>query len=144
MPKATMRSRRKALEIRDGRKVADSLPSKQNVRTDASATDSERAVSDDARVNGMAVRRGHTLTARSLSVAHKTNFALANLMRIESLRGLGNHSVFNFLRYPALHSESPIASVSALHDGLNDSEAKESLLISINRSEAFSAKRRLG
>lgn len=106
------------------RKVGDPLPRKQKASRDSSAADSERAVSDDARVNGMAVLRGHTLTARSLSVAHRTELALPNLMRIESLRGLGNHSLFDFLRYPALHSESPTASVSAMHSGLNDSEAK--------------------
>jgi Tol biopolymer transport system component len=104
------------------------VPSNQKASTDASAIDSERAVSDDARLNGMAVRRDHTLTARSLSVAHKTDFVLANLRRIESLRGSANHSAYNFLRYPALHSESRIAFVSELHTSFTNSEAKESVL----------------
>ena len=72
------RSRRKPVESRHGRKVGDPLPPKQKASTDSSATDSERAVSDDARVYGMAVRRDHTLTARSVSVVHKTTFAPAN------------------------------------------------------------------
>ena len=56
---STMRSRRKPIESRHGRKVGDPLPPKQKASTDNSATDSERVVSDDARVYGMAVRRDH-------------------------------------------------------------------------------------
>jgi len=48
------RSRRKPVESRNGRKVGDPLPLKQKASTDSSATDSERAVSDDARVYEMA------------------------------------------------------------------------------------------
>src|SRR5213593_2273716 len=51
------RSRRKPVESRHGRKVGDPLPPKQKASTNSSATDSERVVSDDARVYGMAVRR---------------------------------------------------------------------------------------
>ncbi|PYS21235.1 MAG: hypothetical protein DMF72_18040 [Acidobacteria bacterium] len=109
------RSRRKPVESRHGRKVGDPLPPKQKASTDSSATDSERAVSDDARVYGMAVRRDHTLTARSLSVARDTSFASANLMRIASLRGLANHAAFDFLRYPTLHSDAYRASIAELH-----------------------------
>jgi len=116
-------------ESRNGKaKKLRAVPPNQKASTDSSAIDSERAVSDDARVNGMAVRRDHTLTARSLSVAHKTDFAPASLMGMESLRGLANHSVFNFLRYPVLHSESHTESVSTLHASFKESEAEESVL----------------
>lgn len=113
---STIRSRRKPLESRHGRKVGDPFPPKQQkASTDSSATDSERAVSGDARVYGMAVRRDHTLTARSLSVAHETNFARANLMGMASRRGLANHAAFDFLRYPTLHSETYRTPTSELH-----------------------------
>jgi len=112
---STSRSLRKPLESRHGRKVGDPLPLKQKASTDSSATDSERVVSDDARGYGMAVRRGHTLTARSLSVAHESSFAPANLIRVASLRGLANHAAFDFLRYPNLQSEAYRAAISELH-----------------------------
>jgi YD repeat-containing protein len=130
-----MRSKRKPLESRHGRKVGDPLPPKEKASTDGAASDSERFVSDDARVNRMAVRRDHTLTARSLSVAHETNFAPANLMRVASLRGLANHAAFDFLRYPSLHSETYLTSNDELHLAVRSAGLTSRLGVSI-RTEA--------
>jgi RHS repeat-associated protein len=134
---STVRSRRKPIESRNGRKVGDPLPPKQKASTDSSATDSERVVSDDARVYGMAVRRGHTLTAPSLSVAHQTNVASVNLLRIASLRGLANHPAFDFLRYPILHSDTQGRSISEVHGNLGRKSYASSSLPSGVKLESF-------
>jgi len=124
---STIRSRRKPLESRHGRKVGDPLPPKKRASIGSDA-DSERAVSDDARVNGMAVRRDHKLTARSLSASHETNFVVSMLTRIGSLRALANHAAFDFLSYLKPHSESYPPSSAESHSDTMGSRFRSLLL----------------
>ena len=127
---STVRSGRKPLESRQGRKVGDPLPPKKRASTNEFGDGSERVgiASADRRGNVGTARLHQARTTRSLPTGGSIISPRTLLSFINSSRGLSNHPAFNFLQHPALHSDSRLAFVSALHNALNDSEAKESVL----------------
>lgn len=123
---STMRSRRRPLESRQGRKVGDPLPPKRRASANETGNGSERVViaSADAHDRVGLVRSHHARTPRSLpqralSVEMRPlSFCLFKHRNVPAL----NHQAFNFLRYPSSHLsdhreasiESPIESGASL------------------------------
>jgi hypothetical protein len=116
---STMRSRRKPLESRQGRKVGDPLPPKRRASANETGNGSERvsiasaAARDHVRRVGT-VRSHHARTTRLLPPAALPQGALPPAALGSDIRPLSfyfskhrnvpalNHPAFNFLRYPAL------------------------------------------
>jgi YD repeat-containing protein len=137
---STVRSRRKPLESRQGRKVGDPLPPKKRASTNEFGDGSERVT-----VAG-ADRRGYVGTAhshqarttRSLPAGIYSSASPATLLRLIDLRrGLSNHSAFDFLHYPTVHSDTRASSVSDLHRTATRSEEAASVLADDVNAESF-------
>src|SRR6266568_4699845 len=113
---STMRSRRKPLESRHGRKVGDPLPPKSKASAASFGYGSERVSIDGAESRGSVgtTRSHHARTTRSLPVVSASS--LGTLLKlINGNRSLANHSTFDFLHYPAFHSDPNSALVQELH-----------------------------
>lgn len=104
---STMRSRRKALESRQGRRVGDPLPPKRRASANETGDGSERVsiASADAHDRVGIVRSHHARTTRSLPQGpfsgdiRPLSFYLFKHRNVPAL----NHQAFNFLRYPGSH-----------------------------------------
>lgn len=104
---STLRSRRKPVEPRNGRKVGDPLPSRK-VSTNLTLESSERVNVASADKHGPVgtVQMHHARTTRSLLTGVERKTSHARLIRlVNSPRDTSNHSAFDFLRYPSLHSD---------------------------------------
>ena len=113
---STMRSRRKPLESRHGRKVGDPLPPKKMAGAGAFGGGSERVSIDSAESRGKVgtATLDHARTARSLPTG--AEHSLSSLLAlINSNRRLLNHAALSFLRYPASHSDESKISILDWH-----------------------------
>lgn len=101
---SSVRSRRKPLESRHGRKVGDPLPPKKRVSAEGLGDGSERVSIASAETRGTVgtARLDHARTARSLPTGVYRSSLLAFF---NSNRRLFNHTSLRFLRYPALQSD---------------------------------------
>src|SRR5882762_317537 len=138
---STIRSRRKPLESRHGRKVGDPLPPKQKkASTDSPGYGSERVLIASADAHGYvgAARSHQARTTRSLPAGADSGTSTATLLGlIDPNRGLSNHSAFDFLRDPILHTDTHASSISEVHGTLRRSgNAAPSLAYEVN-SESF-------
>ena len=113
---STLRSRRKPLEPRNGRKVGDPLPPRK-ASTNLTRESSERVNVASADKHGLVgtVRTHHARTPRSLPAGVERSSSHATLIRLMDLtRGSLSHSTFAFLRYPSLHSDSNAGPTSTI------------------------------
>jgi YD repeat-containing protein len=107
---SNIRSRRKPLESRQGRKVGDPLPPKKKAGLDNLADGGERVriASANNRRSVGAARTNHARTARSLPAEAESFSSLLSLLSPN--RRLLNHVGLSFLRYQALRSDTRAAS----------------------------------
>jgi YD repeat-containing protein len=115
---STMRSRRKPMESRHGRKVGDPLPlPKTSAKITGDGGERASITSADARGYVGTARLNHARTARSLPAGGGSSSASpASLLKlIDPMQGLSNHSAFDFLHYPTVHSDTHASSISAVH-----------------------------
>jgi YD repeat-containing protein len=115
---STKRSRRKPLESRHGRKVGDPLPlPKKSAKITGEGGERASITSADARGYVGIARLNHARTARSLPAGGGSSSASpASLLKlIDPMQGLSNHSAFDFLHYPTVHSDTHASSISAVH-----------------------------
>jgi YD repeat-containing protein len=117
-----MRSRRKPIESRHGRKVGDPLPPKKSASTQGFGEGSERASIAGADKRGLvgSAQQHPARTTRSLAAGVSQSSSPEVLLRmIAPNRGLLSHSGFDFLHYPTLHSNERGSSVSMVHSTLS-------------------------
>src|SRR5713226_1413107 len=125
---SNIRSRRKPLESRHGRKVGDPLPPRRRASTNEMGDGSERVrvASAEGRGNVGTARSHHARTTRSLPAGTNVSWSSVMLLKlINSKRNLSNHSSLVFLRYPALHSDSNGGLERELHSGSNSKTVAE-------------------
>jgi len=137
----TIRSRRKPLESRHGRKIGDPLPPKQKkASTDSLGDGSERVRIASADAHGYvgAARLHQARMTRSLPTAVHTSASPARLLKlIESVRGLSSHSAFDFLHYPTLHSDTYSGSILEAHGTFRRNGERLSSIVPGVNSESF-------
>jgi len=137
---STLRSRRKPLESRLGRKVGDPLPPKKIASTNEFGDGSERVGIASADRHGYvgAARSHQARTTRSLPAGVHSGASPATLLKlIDPIRGLSNHSALDFLHYPIVHSDTRAGFVSDLHRMVARSEDAASVLADDVNTESF-------
>jgi Tol biopolymer transport system component len=127
---SSIRSRRKPLEPRRGRKVGDPLPPKKQASIDNFGDGSER-VSIASAENRSAVGTAtlaHARAARSLPAG--TGYSFSLLSFLSPSRGLFNHVGLSFLRYPLTRSYEASRSIADVNRPFDSNSQPFDLFVS--------------